>query len=372
MTEQSWYRVSAAGESRASIEIDGEIGAWGVTSDQFKSELKDLGDVKNIKVRLNTIGGSVADGVAIKNALRDHPAKVNIQIDGYALSIGSVIAMGGNTVSMSEDSLFMIHNPWSLAIGDANDMRHEAEVLDKHQSAIIAAYQSRKQVNLDESELQEAMDYETWYTAEEAREAGFIDRVNTDAKNSRSVAYAKFDPNRFKNAPQDFTNRLTEKLNKTNSGSAADPKTKGNSMTDEKKYSEDELQAAVKKAKTDAIAEHQSEDVSSEAAETLAAMLNDENATIERVREACDMGLSAEQASKYMANIAFASKATKQEAPKAETPSDLLQNLLNKAQGNGDLDKVNKNAGEDVPETTNAPETELTAKELVARAGVNV
>ena len=362
--------MASAGTARATIDIDGEIGYWGVTARDFKRSLKDLGDVQNIKVRLNTVGGSVGDGVAIKNALRDHDAKVHIQIDGYALSIGSVIAMAGDSISASEDSLFMIHNPWSVAVGDSNDMRHEAEVLEKHEEAIVAAYLSRGAVDLSAEELREAMNHETWYTAEEAKEAGFIDRINTDAKNSRSVAYAKFDPTQFKNAPEGFLDRLSkiEPENEDPRGSTATQPTEGKTMPkDAKTYSQEEFDAAVEDAKKGAAnaaaaSSQAAVEVNQEAATTLVNMMNDPNATIERVRKACSMGLNAEQAGHYFKDLAdaeavssatpaptvpgaAAAPAAAATAAQPQTAQDLLKGVLAMAERESELNKVNLNGG---------------------------
>ena len=365
MTTKSWYSIKASGSKRASIDIDGEIGAWGVTSNEFKKDVKGLGDVQNIRVNLNSIGGSVGDGIAIKNTLMDHPAKVNIHIDGYALSIASVIAMGGDTKTASNDALLMIHDPWSVSFGSAEDMRKEAIVLDKHKDAIVQSYLDGG-VDMDEDDLRQAMADETWYTAEEAREIGLVDKVqkSDDAKNSaiRSSGAYTYE---FKNAPKHFLERFAKaEISETDDGSAVETTNTGTKMTDEKTYSEAELQEAVDQA----VSEAKAESTDNEAATVLAAMLSDENATIERVQAAASMGLDAEQAKTFMAMMAKeagskAEEATKEPA-KATNSADLLKQVM--AVANRDMEDVNKNAGSDEAKPAAKVEDFDAAEELKA------
>ena len=130
---RTWYSMQAAANAptTAEISIFDEIGMWGVTAKQFISDLKALGDVKDITLSLNSPGGSVFDGLAIYNALRSSGANVTVKVMGIAASIASVIAMAGKKIVMPENTFMMVHNPWSFAIGNANDMREMADVLDK-------------------------------------------------------------------------------------------------------------------------------------------------------------------------------------------------------------------------------------------------
>ncbi len=167
----------ATGSRRGSVAIDGEIGFWGITAREVRESVESLGDVTDLDVTINSPGGNIGEGVAIYNLLKKHPANVHISIEGYALSMGSVIAMAGDTVSMADNSLFMIHNTFGGAFGDADTLRHEAEVLDLHKEALINTYLARPQVTLDRDAIWQAMQDETWYTAEMARDAGFVDEV---------------------------------------------------------------------------------------------------------------------------------------------------------------------------------------------------
>lgn len=199
MTRPSWYSINAKADAgHAEIMIYDEIGLWGVSAKDFVDEINSL-EVRRIDLRLNTPGGSVFDGNAIYNALVRHPAEITVHIDGLAASMGSVIALAGNSVRMAENAMFMIHNPWTLALGDAKSLRDTANVLDKLRDGIAQTYHSK--IGGEMADILAAMDAETWYTADEALAAGFVDevtiRVETKASAATTAAMA-----RFKNAPQ--------------------------------------------------------------------------------------------------------------------------------------------------------------------------
>ena len=128
----------------------------------------------DLVVHLNSPGGFVDQGMAVYSALRDLDGGVTIQVDGLAASIASVIAMAG-TVRMHPGSMMMIHNPWNMAMGDANEMRKNAEMLDKVSESIIAIYQ--RKTGQDEDTIRTMMEEETWLTAQDAAEWGFADSV---------------------------------------------------------------------------------------------------------------------------------------------------------------------------------------------------
>lgn len=191
-----WYRIEAKADDVTEIFIYDEIGYWGITAADFVRDLQRVTSAK-IKVRLNTPGGSVFDGVAIYNALLNHAAEIEVWIDGLAASMGSIIALAGSTVNMAENAFFMIHNPWSIVAGDAAAMRKEADILDKITSgSLVNTYMSRS--GKDEAEVRALMDAETWFTAEEALAAGFIDTITGQAD---KAAMARFDLSVFARAP---------------------------------------------------------------------------------------------------------------------------------------------------------------------------
>ena len=179
----NWYAIkqntNEEGTPLASAEISiyDEIGGWGVTAKDFIEELNALGEVEDISLRINSPGGSIIEGNVIFNAIRrisDSGANVVVYIDGLAASMASVIAMAGDEIHMAANAFLMIHNPWTVSIGDSDQLRADAELMDKMKLNIINAY-SRSNYTADE--LTALMDAETWLTADEALEAGFIDKI---------------------------------------------------------------------------------------------------------------------------------------------------------------------------------------------------
>ena len=148
-----------------------------VSATSFRKEMEALEDVNEINLYINSPGGSVFSGQAINTLLKRHDAIVNVYIDGLAASIASVIAMAGDNVYMPKNAMLMIHQPMSGVWGNAEEMRQEAELLDKITKTAIATYQEK--TNLEEDELVDMMDNETWLTGEEALDLGFIDKVET-------------------------------------------------------------------------------------------------------------------------------------------------------------------------------------------------
>lgn len=200
---KSWYSISAKAElSQTEISIFDEIGYWGVSAKQFIGDLKSVPANHNILLRIHSPGGEVFDGNAIANALKRHPGGVTVQIEGLAASMATVIALAGSPVKMAANGFYMIHNPWGVAMGDAGDMREQAELLDKIQTGIVNAYADKSGQTVEQ--VQAWMDAETWFTADEALAAGFIDEI-TDAHKMAASAN-KFDRlAKFQNAPVNLT-----------------------------------------------------------------------------------------------------------------------------------------------------------------------
>jgi ATP-dependent Clp endopeptidase proteolytic subunit ClpP len=187
----NWYAIQAkAADESADVMIYDVVGAWGVSAQQFVTDLKGL-KAKTINVRLNTPGGDVFDGLAIYNALRDHPAKVVTRVDGLAASMGSVIAQAGDERRMAKNAYMMIHNPWSMAAGDAAEMRKSADLLDKVCGTLAQTYADRTGKSVDE--MKAAMAETSWYTADEAKAAGLCDAVDDDNEEDTTTARASFD-----------------------------------------------------------------------------------------------------------------------------------------------------------------------------------
>jgi ATP-dependent protease ClpP protease subunit len=178
--DKSWYAVHASGEAeQRTIEVFvyGEIGYWGVTANQFVQDLRAVDDgVSPVIVAFNSIGGDLFDGLAIHNALSRLGERCTGRIDALAASAASVAVCGAHKVVIASNAMYMIHNPWTYASGDADDLRKVADALDQTLEAIIAAYKS-KAPNIDEAELRRMVDEETWLTANEAVALGLADEV---------------------------------------------------------------------------------------------------------------------------------------------------------------------------------------------------
>jgi len=147
----------------------------GVTAKSISDGLKEHKGAKNIDVRINSYGGSVFEGLAIYNQLKQHKASINVYIDGIAASIASVIAMAGDKITMAENGWFMIHDPWGFAVGTAEELRAEAAVLDNIKGSIVDTYAKRTD-SLPEF-ISGLMADETWMNAEQAIDNGFADET---------------------------------------------------------------------------------------------------------------------------------------------------------------------------------------------------
>lgn len=176
------YYSLATENNEANINIYGDITSWewlesDVSSYTLSKEIEGL-DVDTINVYINSYGGEVAEGLAIYTALKRHKAKIKTFCDGFAASIASVIFMAGDERIMSNASLLFIHNAWTIAEGNANDFRKQAEDLDKITQASINAYMNH--VNITEEELKEMLDNETWITPQDALNMGFATAIVND------------------------------------------------------------------------------------------------------------------------------------------------------------------------------------------------
>jgi ATP-dependent protease ClpP protease subunit len=176
-------RVTNEGRKVAEIYIYDRIGGniWGegTTAQDFVDQLKEIGD-QDIDLHLNSPGGLAFDGIAIKNALRQHSGQVNVIVDGLAASAASIVAMGGDHVAMEESSQMMIHNASGIVIGNKSDMRQLADDLDKMDGTIAEVYHRKAGGEL--ADWKQAMEDESWYTADEAVKLGLADVANTGKK----------------------------------------------------------------------------------------------------------------------------------------------------------------------------------------------
>ena len=191
---KKYYALETNG-SEADVYIFGDITSWewlesDVSSYTLSKELKELdAEVKTINVHINSYGGEVAEGLAIYNMLRNHNAKVVTYCDGFACSIASVIFMAGDERIMNNASLLMIHNAWMYTVGNAEQLRKDADDLEKITQASIEAYKSH--ISITEDELKELLDNETWLSPADALEKGFATSIVGEAATNKAAASAR-------------------------------------------------------------------------------------------------------------------------------------------------------------------------------------
>jgi ATP-dependent Clp protease protease subunit len=196
MKKKPWTMQAKAGVGEIFLydEIGGGFFSEGITAKTFNEDLKALGDVATLNIFINSPGGSVFEGVTIYNILDRHRARKVVSIDGLAASIASVIGLVGDERSIAANAVIMIHDPWSVAVGSAEDMRRTADTLDKIRTTLLDTYV--RQTTTDEDRISAMMSEETWLNAEEALSLGFVDTIGAQIE----IA-AKFDLSKFKHPP---------------------------------------------------------------------------------------------------------------------------------------------------------------------------
>jgi ATP-dependent protease ClpP protease subunit len=169
-----FYALEKTGNNETTVTLYDEIGAFGAGSKEFLADLGKLSG-QHIHLRINSPGGSVVEGTAIYNALRRHEGGLTVHIDAMAASMASVIAMAGEPVYMADNALLMIHNPWTVSMGESKDLRKEADLLDKLKVNLRNA--SVRKTGINAEEIGAMMDAETWLDAVEAVALGFADAI---------------------------------------------------------------------------------------------------------------------------------------------------------------------------------------------------
>ncbi|MDC3412534.1 Clp protease ClpP [Aquibacillus sp. 3ASR75-286] len=197
--------MSANDSNSADIFIYGDIERYkfieeDTTATSFKEDLDSLGDVATINLYINSPGGSVFEGIAIHNMLKRHKAKVNVYVDALAASIASVIAMAGDAIFMPKNSMLMIHNAWTIALGNAAELRKKADDLDRISNSSKQSYLQKSGDKLTEEKLQEMLDAETWLSADDAFSYGLCDEVLEENQMAASISEELFA--KYKNVPE--------------------------------------------------------------------------------------------------------------------------------------------------------------------------
>jgi len=171
--------VAEKEESVASIDIFDVIGSdffgEGFTAKRMSAALRSIGEDKDVVVNINSPGGDLFEAATIYNLLVQHKGNVTVNILGLAASAASIIAMAGDTIKISKIGFLMIHNSWVIALGNKDDLRNVADVLEQFDKAILASYAAR--VSIEESKIIKMMDKETWIGADDALEYGFADEI---------------------------------------------------------------------------------------------------------------------------------------------------------------------------------------------------
>lgn len=196
-----------------------EIGPsyWGlIDASMVIDALAKIGESKDVTIRLNSPGGSVDEGIAIYNAIKRHKGAVTTVVDSLAASMASYILQAGSRRIVVDNSMVMVHNPWTIAWGDAAELRKSADVLDKYAQRMIPDYAQRS--GKTDEEILAIMGEETWYAGSEAVEAGFADevmqgrdidpRLGTMARTFRNVPKAFFERREVAKRDIDVTNRF--------------------------------------------------------------------------------------------------------------------------------------------------------------------
>ena len=201
------YRIENKADE-STVYIYDEISWFGVDANAFVKDF-DAITSKTIHLRVNSPGGSIFDGLSIFNTINRHKSKVIAHVDGLAASIASVIVLAADEVLMAKNAFFMIHEAWSMVIGTAEDMRQEADLLEKVSGSIVQAYVDKS--GKKESEILDFMAEETWFTADEALKGGFIDAIDED-ENDTKKDLVLFDLSMFEKTPEKITKKeLTER-----------------------------------------------------------------------------------------------------------------------------------------------------------------
>lgn len=195
--KKTWFKVENSTETEKKIQIYDEIGGWGIRAIDLINEINN-GDAKlPLNVYINSPGGDLVEALAIFNAIKRYDGDTTVYVDGIAASAASYIAMAFDKVVMPKNTMMMIHDPISYAVGNADEMRDTADLLDKFKNSITSGYADKSGKTAEE--ISALLSNETWISADEALEMGFADEVIDPIE---VVAISKVW--NFKNAPQNL------------------------------------------------------------------------------------------------------------------------------------------------------------------------
>ena len=193
MKTKRFYNIVKQPNNSLDIDIYGDIGGWYYenTIESLSEQIKNMTDVSEINVYINSYGGELSEGLAIYNALKQHKATVNTYVMGFACSSASLIFMSGDNRYISKSSMLMIHNAICSCYGNSDDMRAMAETLDKMNGAIRNVYADNINITIDE--LKTLLDKETFLNYEECVNYGFATDTFNDEEEKEAFSNSAID-----------------------------------------------------------------------------------------------------------------------------------------------------------------------------------
>jgi ATP-dependent Clp protease, protease subunit len=207
-----FWNLKKTSNNAGELSLYGTVSEWSwwddeITPQKFRDDINNLGDVDEIVVKINSQGGDVFAGLHIYQVLKEHKAHITVRVEGLAASIAHTIAMAGDKVIMPKGSMMMMHNPWTYAAGEANQLRQTADVLDSIRDALVEVYVAK--TGLDEEEIKSLLDSETWMTSSQAVERGFADEIEENLQISACIRGktavingVEMDWSKFEDAPE--------------------------------------------------------------------------------------------------------------------------------------------------------------------------
>lgn len=200
------YRIENAASATPELYLYGPIGGGffgdGLSAEKVVKDINALGKKKDIHVRIDSPGGNVFDGFNIYNALVRNPATITVYIDALAASIASAIAMAGSKIHIAENSLMMVHEPYGFAVGTAEEMRKQANLLDKTRDNLLQTYVNKS--GQKPEKVSDWMRAETWFNATEALQAGLATDIVTAPAMAASASKEFIEKFGYRNCPAWF------------------------------------------------------------------------------------------------------------------------------------------------------------------------
>jgi ATP-dependent Clp protease protease subunit len=192
-------RADTSGDTAKVYVYDVIDSYWGASAKDLIDALQAAGD-KKVDLHINSPGGDVFEARAMVAAVRAHAPGVTVYIDGLAASAATYLALSGQAVHIQEGAMFMVHNSWTITWGNKAELRSTADLLEKIDGTIAADYARKTSATAEQ--IAAWMDAETWFTAEEAKTAGFVDSVITGTSAQASAAAARWNLSAYAHPPK--------------------------------------------------------------------------------------------------------------------------------------------------------------------------